>query len=185
MTAAITDFAQYTTLRAAADKNDPAALREVASQFEALFLQTMLKSMRDASLAEPLFGDSDSLEMYQDMMDKQLAIEMASGRGVGFADIIVRQLGGEVAGAPTRPSTAAPLGTSPRLSSHGISHAVGALPGVVSERRTERSEAGMPEQAESDSTEAGMPREIKREHTPNSVPQQSRQKCRSHKSIVC
>lgn len=120
MTAAITDFAQYTTLRAAADKNDPAALREVASQFEALFLQTMLKSMRDASLAEPLFGDSDSLEMYQDMMDKQLAVEMASGRGIGFADIIVRQLGGEVKAVPAVSSPrSSSLGTSPGTASTG------------------------------------------------------------------
>jgi len=120
MTAAITDFAQYTTLRAAADKNDPAALREVASQFEALFLQTMLKSMRDASLAEPLFGDSDSLEMYQDMMDKQLAVEMASGRGIGFADIIVRQLGGEAKAAPAVSSPRmSSLGTSPETASTG------------------------------------------------------------------
>ena len=165
MTAAITDFAQYTTLRAAADNKDPAALREVANQFEALFLQTMLKSMRDASLAEPLFGDSDSLELYQDMMDKQLAVEMASGRGLGFADMIVRQLGGEEAGPP--PVTS--VGTSPHSSSRPTSNAVGALPGVVSERRTERSEAGMPEQAESDSTEAGMPRAIKRGDTPGSA----------------
>ena len=120
MTAAITDFAQFTTLRAAADNKDPAALREVASQFEALFLQTMLKSMRDASLAEPLFGDSDALDMYQDMMDQQLSVEMASGRGLGFADMIVRQLGGEPSNAPASTSVGGSVGTSPRLSSLGI-----------------------------------------------------------------
>jgi flagellar protein FlgJ len=113
VTAAITDFAQFTTLRATADRNDPEALRAVASQFEALFLQTMLKSMRDASLADPLFGDSDSLEMYQDLMDKQLAMEMATGRGVGLADMIVRQLGGnsrDSAGTPENRLAAAPRG---------------------------------------------------------------------------
>jgi len=93
MTAAITDFNQFTALRTAADKNDPAALREVASQFEALFLQTMLKNMREASLADPIFGSSDQHEMYQGMMDQQLALEMSSGKGVGLADMLVRQLG--------------------------------------------------------------------------------------------
>lgn len=97
MTSAITDFTQYTDLRRAAGQNDPAALREVANQFEALFLQTMLKSMRDASLGDPLFGDSDQQEMYQDMMDQQLSVEMASGKGVGLADMLVRQLGGSTA----------------------------------------------------------------------------------------
>lgn len=97
MTAAITDFNQYTGLRAAAGQNDPAALREVAGQFEALFLQTMLKNMREASLGDPLFGNSDQHEMYQEMMDQQLAVEMASGKGIGLADMLVRQLGGDEA----------------------------------------------------------------------------------------
>jgi len=97
MTAAITDFTQYTGLRAAAGQNDPAALREVASQFEALFLQSMLKNMREASLGDPIFGNSDQHEMYQEMMDQQLAVEMASGKGIGLADMLVRQLGGQEA----------------------------------------------------------------------------------------
>lgn len=100
MTATITDFNHFTGLRAAANQNDPAALREVASQFEALFLQTMLKTMREASLGDPIFGDSDQQEMYQGMMDQQLALEMASGRGVGLADMLVRQLGGADAQRP-------------------------------------------------------------------------------------
>lgn len=95
MTAAITDFTQYSDLRLGAQNNDPQVLREVAGQFEALFLQTMLKSMRDASIGDPLFGDSDAHEMYQGMMDQQLAVEMASGQGVGLAEMLVRQLGGE------------------------------------------------------------------------------------------
>jgi len=99
MTAAITDFNQYTGLRAAAGQNDPAAIREVASQFEALFLQTMLKNMREASLGDPIFGNSDQHEMYQEMMDQQLAVEMASGKGIGLADMLVRQLGGDTAAA--------------------------------------------------------------------------------------
>jgi flagellar protein FlgJ len=97
MTAAITDFTQYTGLRVAAGQNDPAALREVASQFEALFLQSMLKNMREASLGDPIFGNSDQHEMYQEMMDQQLAVEMASGKGIGLADMLVRQLGGQEA----------------------------------------------------------------------------------------
>lgn len=102
MTAAMTtgtDFTQYAAWRSAAENNDPAVLREVASQFEALFMQTMLKNMRAGQLAEPLFG-GDQHDMYQDMMDQQLAIEMSRGPGLGFADMLVRQLGGEPASTP-------------------------------------------------------------------------------------
>lgn len=102
MTAAITDFAQFSNLRAGAKTNDPAVLREVAGQFEALFIQTLFKNMRDTSLADPIFGQSDQHDMYQDMLDKQYAVEMAGGRGIGLADMLVRQLGGEVASV-TRP----------------------------------------------------------------------------------
>ncbi|MDJ0710475.1 MAG: glucosaminidase domain-containing protein [Woeseiaceae bacterium] len=103
MTAAITDFNQYTSMRAAAERNDPAALREVASQFEALFVQQMLKSMREASLGDPILGNSDQHDMYQELMDQQLAVDMTSGKGLGLADMLVRQLGGEQAAATLPP----------------------------------------------------------------------------------
>ncbi|MDJ0941593.1 MAG: flagellar assembly peptidoglycan hydrolase FlgJ [Woeseiaceae bacterium] len=108
MTAAITDLHQFAELRRGADNRDPAVLREVASQFEAIFLQTMLKSMRDASIGDPIFGDSNSHEMYRDMLDKQLSLEMASGEGIGLADMLVRQLGG--ADAAPRPGPAVGTG---------------------------------------------------------------------------
>ena len=109
MTAAITDFNQYTGMRAAAERNDPAVLRDVANQFEALFVQQMLKSMRDASLGDPLLGNSDQHDMYQEMMDQQLAVEMSSGKGIGLADMLVRQLGGEAAAKLAPPDRDFPL----------------------------------------------------------------------------
>ena len=87
----VTDFSQYAALRGGAEANDPAVLREVAGQFEALFVQTMLKNMRSAKLAEPMFG-SDQHDLYLEMMDKQLAVEMSKGSGFGFADLLVQQL---------------------------------------------------------------------------------------------
>lgn len=99
--AAVTDFGQFAALRRGAEQNDPAALREVAGQFEALFIQSMLKNMRDASLGDSLFGDSEQHEMYQGMLDQQLSVEMAGGRGIGLAEMLVRQMGGEVASVPT------------------------------------------------------------------------------------
>lgn len=102
MTAAVTDFTQFTELRASAGRDEQAALREVAGQFEALFLQMMLESMRDASMGDPLLGDSNQRDLYQGMFDQQIAAEMASGKGIGLADVLVRQLGGEPAQIPER-----------------------------------------------------------------------------------
>jgi peptidoglycan hydrolase FlgJ len=66
------------------------ALREAAKQFEVLFMNMLLKSMRDAAPQDgPL--DSEQTRMYTGMLDQQLAQAMAS-RGVGLADIMVRQL---------------------------------------------------------------------------------------------
>ena len=77
----------------------PEGLREVARQFESLFTTMMLKSMRSASQGDPMFG-SDQADFYQDMFDQQLAVELGKGRGLGLADMLVRQLMGGVTGAP-------------------------------------------------------------------------------------
>lgn len=104
MTAAITDFNQYAELRAGAGQNDPAVLREVAGQFEALFIETMLKNMREASLGDPLLGDSNARDMFEGMLDQQLAVEMSKDRGIGLADMLVRQLGADYGDLPMSPA---------------------------------------------------------------------------------
>jgi flagellar protein FlgJ len=101
------DFRQLAALRRDARADDPAALREVARQFESIFTKMMLDSMRAASFGDPMFG-SDQGDMYQDMMDDQLAIEMSQGKGLGLADMLIRQLshGGEITpGANSAPIT--------------------------------------------------------------------------------
>lgn len=76
-----------------------AALRGAAEQFEAFFLQMVLKSMRAATPKNTLF-DSEQTRMFQQMADQQLALDMAQGKGVGLSDTIFRQLGGKPAKAP-------------------------------------------------------------------------------------
>ncbi|MGH8506017.1 MAG: flagellar assembly peptidoglycan hydrolase FlgJ [Stenotrophobium sp.] len=90
----ITDMSQFSRLRAAAQRHDPQALRAVARQFEALFTQQLLKSMRQAKVGDDLMG-SQQADMYQGMYDQQLAQKMAQGHGLGIADLLVRQLQGE------------------------------------------------------------------------------------------
>ncbi|MFV1983668.1 MAG: glucosaminidase domain-containing protein [Thiohalomonadales bacterium] len=75
-------------------RNDPdTALRQVAEQFEAIFMQMMLKSMRDASMGNSLF-DNDQSQMYQEMFDNQLSLSLSKDSSNGLADILVKQLSG-------------------------------------------------------------------------------------------
>ncbi len=86
------DFQGLAQLRADAGRNpSPEAMEQVAEQFEAVFLQMMLKSMRQASLGEGLF-DSDQSKLYQEMFDQQIALDMAKKRQAGIADAMLRQL---------------------------------------------------------------------------------------------
>lgn len=89
--AVYTDFAQFSTLRAEATANPNAAIEEVAAQFESLFLQQMLKSMRDATVKSDLF-DSNQIETYQSMADQQLALQLAEQGGIGLARMMVEQM---------------------------------------------------------------------------------------------
>src|ERR1700728_715304 len=92
----------YTDLNAlAALKNAPASaatVKAVSEQVEALFLQMMLKSMRDAGEAagEP---ESNETGMYQDMFDKQVALTLSKRQDLGIARLFERQLGGQAAPA--------------------------------------------------------------------------------------
>jgi flagellar protein FlgJ len=88
-----TDFSSLNKLRHQAKGDPDNAIGAVAKQFESIFIGMMLKSMRDASLGDPIF-DSDQGGFYKDMFDKQLSLTLASGKGIGIAEIVTRQLQG-------------------------------------------------------------------------------------------
>jgi flagellar protein FlgJ len=97
-----TDLQGLADLRRGAHDNSPEALRGVARQFEALFTQMMLKSMREAdeSMADNDLFENDQTRLYRDMYDKQLSLEMSRGKGLGLGDMLVRQLQGSLGNAP-------------------------------------------------------------------------------------
>ncbi|MFD1690733.1 rod-binding protein [Azotobacter chroococcum] len=79
-------------LKHTAREDSPAALREASKQFEALFLQSMLKSMREASPKSGLF-DSSQTRLYTELLDQQWAQHLA-GHGLGLAEQLAGQLRG-------------------------------------------------------------------------------------------
>src|SRR3984957_9663596 len=79
------------------DPNSPEALSAVAQQVEALFLQMMLKSMRDATASEET--GSNEMGMYQDMFDKQVALSISQHSDLGIGRLLKRQLQGKSAPA--------------------------------------------------------------------------------------
>ena len=90
--------------------NSPQAISAVAQQVEALFLQMMLKSMRDASAA--VGDDSNEMGMYQDMFDKQVALSISQHADLGIGRLLKRQLAGKTAAAAPQASSAPPAASA-------------------------------------------------------------------------
>jgi peptidoglycan hydrolase FlgJ len=118
-----TDFAGLTALKKSARNNEPDALRQVAKQYESLFARIMIKSMRDAVGKDPIFG-SDEQQSYQDIYDDQLSLELTKGRGLGLADLLVRQMQRLTGGDQTGPKATAHSSDAP--GSDGNQHSMGA-----------------------------------------------------------
>lgn len=82
------------SVKAMGRHNDPAALKEIAKKFEAMFVQQMLKSMREANA---VFSDGDifsseEVKFHQDMMDQQMVLNLTSGEGIGLAKSMFEQM---------------------------------------------------------------------------------------------
>lgn len=85
------DIGYLDSLRAEASSAPNKAINEVAIQFEALFVQQMMKSMRDAVPKSDLM-QSDHLETYQSMADQQMAVNLSQHGGIGLARMLVEQM---------------------------------------------------------------------------------------------
>ena len=84
------DVQSVNQLKLEARQSSPEALKQAAQQFEAVFMNMLMKSMREATPQDGMF-DSEQTRMYTSMLDQQLTQRMAS-RGIGLADVMVRQL---------------------------------------------------------------------------------------------
>lgn len=99
------DSRSLDALKRDAQRDPQGAVRKAAQQFEALFMQMVLKSMREATPKSGLF-DSPAQDMYTGMLDQQLATKMSQS-STGLADVIVRQLTRHLPAAKDGAATAA------------------------------------------------------------------------------
>ncbi|KND60871.1 Flagellar protein FlgJ [peptidoglycan hydrolase] [Candidatus Burkholderia verschuerenii] len=84
------DVQGFDAMRAQANKDPQAGLKQAAQQFDAVFTQMMLKSMRDATPSDSPFESNDS-KSFTAMLDQQLSQQMSS-KGIGVADMMLKQL---------------------------------------------------------------------------------------------
>ncbi len=114
-------------LRTQAKRNPEQALKAASIQFEAVFLQTLFKSMRDATTQDGLL-DSEQTRMYTSMLDQQMA-QSLSVRGIGLADVMLRQLRrGSDLEAARQPTVALPAEIAPVVSAKASHSSVAPTP---------------------------------------------------------
>lgn len=91
LTSAARDAQSLNELKAKAGQDPAANIRPVARQVEGMFVQMMLKSMREALPKDGVFS-SDSTRLYTSMYDQQIAQQMTAGKGLGLAEMMVKQM---------------------------------------------------------------------------------------------
>ncbi len=93
------DARTLNSLKLQAGQNTPAAIKETAKQFEALFMRELLKSMREATMKSGLM-DSAQGDLGTDLLDQQFAVQM-SGQPGGLADLIAQQFTRQMGANPS------------------------------------------------------------------------------------
>mgnify|MGYP000016358986 CR=1 FL=1 len=99
-----TDTRSIDALKASAARDPKAAIKEAAKQFEALFMQQIMKSMRESTMSSGML-DNSGTQMGTEMLDTQFATKMTGLPG-GLSEVIARQLERQMSGAqPAIPDT--------------------------------------------------------------------------------
>jgi len=83
------DFSGLGELRGQAQQNQDKALKESAQQFEGLFIQMMMKSMREASMKDEE-NQSSGMDTFENMFDKEISVQMAKRGAMGVADFMAK-----------------------------------------------------------------------------------------------
>ena len=94
------DFDGLGQLKGQARQDAKSATRETAQQFEALFLQMTMKSMRESIIKSDL-SDDKTIATYESMFDKEVSVQLAKRNSLGLADMLVRNLESQQANMAT------------------------------------------------------------------------------------
>jgi flagellar protein FlgJ len=126
------DFQGLAKLRAQAQKDQSVAIDQSAKQFEGMFLSMMLKEMRKTVPESELFN-SNSMKLYQDMYDQQMALEMAKEGPLGLATMLKNNLNGGMSSASTELGQQG-YALKPEVKSFALNPAIKTIPIQNSER---------------------------------------------------
>ncbi len=124
------DVADAQALKARAASGDPASLRAAARQFESLLVAQMLKTMRSTSFADeddPMTG-GESVKLYRELLDQQWASKISNGRGLGFAEMMVKAMEGRGSSVAPEFSAARSDGRAALRPSYELTNPAGAAP---------------------------------------------------------
>ena len=123
---AFTDLNRLNNLKVG-DRESDGNMRKVAQEFESLFLNEMLKSMRSANevLGKDNPLNTPAAKQYQEMYDQQLSVTLSrQGGGIGLADVLMRQMSknksavpGEAATVALNPEVKTPAPVAPAIDS--------------------------------------------------------------------
>ena len=83
------DFDGLGQLKGQARQDAKSAIKQTAQQFEALFLQMMMKSMRE-SIVKSELSESSTMETFEGMFDKEVSVQLAKKNSIGLADMLVK-----------------------------------------------------------------------------------------------
>ncbi|HEX6999699.1 MAG TPA: glucosaminidase domain-containing protein [Gammaproteobacteria bacterium] len=112
--ASFVDLAGLAALRREAREDTPEARRAVARQFEVLFVSLLLDGMRGAAEVPGALFDGAGTRLYQDLYDRQLALALSQGPGLGLAEAVLRDLGESPARRPVPGALTDRLAPPPR-----------------------------------------------------------------------
>jgi peptidoglycan hydrolase FlgJ len=150
-------------LRQSARAGSPEALKSAATQFEAMFVGMMMKSMRDATPQDGML-DSQQSKMFTTMLDQQTSQSIAK-KGIGLADVLIRQLSQQAAntqalaigndGAAAEAAAPAAPAAASRFDPALLQRAIAAAGGAGAAATAGATEAG------TDAAKAGVPSHVR------------------------
>ncbi len=80
------------TLRSQTGKNDDHRLKKACADFEGIFLNQMIQTMRKTIPEGGIFGKSHQSDMYETIFLQEISIKLARERGLGLGDALYRQV---------------------------------------------------------------------------------------------